>query len=246
MRIATLLDLVFPPACACCGLPGADLCATCDGALARRAGPECARCGHPWSIAVDTCPECPPKIDRVRHALHYTPAAQSLVLALKEGGRRRLAELLADLIVATVSAPAACLLVPVPSTPAALRARGFNQAALVARALGRRWDLPVECVLVRGDGPRQRGASATDRRVQVRGAFHASPRTDWSPVTLVDDVMTTGSTLAACARALHAAGARRVGAVVVARACRHAPIVAASLTTAGRGATMDSSRTSRR
>lgn len=238
MRFSDLLDLVFPTSCACCGLPGADLCAACEGTLVRHVG-GCARCGHPWSVAVECCPECPAKLDRVRHAVSYTPAAQSLLLALKEGGRRSLAPLLADLVVATVPAPAACVLVPVPSTPAAARDRGFNQAELVARALGRRWDLPVEGALCRdADGPRQRGSSATDRRRQVRGAFRATPRTRWTPVTLVDDVMTTGATLSACARALRAEGATRVGAVVVARACRHDAVTAAPLTTAGGGATM--------
>jgi predicted amidophosphoribosyltransferase len=110
----------------------------------------------------------------------------------------------------------------VPLGPRRLRARGFNQALLIARELARRWRRPLAEPLarVREEGA-QRGAGATARARQVAGAFavrdgDAVPAWPW----LVDDVHTTGATLADCARALRSAGARRVGAVCFARALR--------------------------
>lgn len=212
------IELVLPTACAGCGLPGGDLCAECDADLPRWGAPACGRCGHPWSIPVTTCPECPAALDRVRHAFIYGGSARSLLIAFKDGGRRRIAERLARAMAETGPPPPG-VLVPVPSTRAHLRERGFNPAAELARRLGRIWHVPTERALRRvGPDFEQRGASATERVRQVRGAFVADPRPHWPNVTLVDDVCTTGATLSACARTLRRAGARRVDAIVAARA----------------------------
>ncbi len=212
-----LLDLILPTTCAACGLPGIDLCDECDSTLVRPRLTACHRCGHPWSIQVATCPECLPQLDRVRHAVSFTGPARPLIHAFKDGGRRRIGRLLADLIVDVERAPPG-VLVPVPSTKDRERERGFNPAAEIARHLGKRWGMPVELSLRRpGSHVEQRGASATARMLQVRGAFVVDRRTVWPPVTLVDDVLTTGATLNACALTLRRAGARRVGALVGAR-----------------------------
>jgi predicted amidophosphoribosyltransferase len=113
------------------------------------------------------------------------------------------------------------VLVPIPLSPARLADRGFNQAQLVADACGREWRLPVRQVLVRDDGVHQRGASRAERIRQAPGAFRVvrdgpAPRLPLHAI-LVDDVVTTGATLAAAARALRAAGCARVGAVALAR-----------------------------
>jgi ComF family protein len=109
------------------------------------------------------------------------------------------------------------VLVPVPLGRRRMEERGFNQADLLARELARRWGTPVAHALQRDDwGPSQRGAGARERRQQVAGAFRASPRPPLHAV-LVDDVVTTGSTLRAAARALRHAGCARVGAVSLAR-----------------------------
>jgi len=156
----------------------------------------------------------------------YEGPAPALVASLKDGRRRGLAESLADVMAAELPVPAErAPLVPVPLAPRRERDRGFNQSLLLARALGRRWGVTVVDALVRvRDGPPQRGASATDRARQVAGAFAAGP-TGVVPrrAVLVDDVHTTGATLAACARALRRAGAREVGAVAFARALAGGP-----------------------
>ena len=109
--------------------------------------------------------------------------------------------------------PEDATLVPVPLGRRRARERGFNQSALLARELGRRWGLPVQEPLVRvREGADQRGARASARARQVAGAFAVPPGgTAPGRPWLVDDVHTTGATLAACARALRAAGRSAIG-----------------------------------
>ncbi len=215
-----LLDVLVPSTCASCRLPGPPICAGCRAGLVRGVGIGCTRCGHPWPIAVRDCVHCPRHLACTRHAAAYGPVAGAVAGALKDHGRTRLADCIADVLVGAVApVPAALPLVPVPLTPARSRERGFNQAELIARALARRWGNPVAALVERvGDGPPQRGASRSARRRQVQGSFvAASGASHPGAAVLVDDVMTTGATLAACALALRRAGVRRVGAVVFAR-----------------------------
>jgi ComF family protein len=215
-----LLDLVLPPACAACGLPGGAACASCLASLAPLPEPWCAGCGAPVPVPVARCPACVGPIEGARQAVAYSGSATALVAALKDQRRRGLAGVLAEVVVARVPRPPeGATLVPVPLGRRRARERGFNQSALLARELGRLWALPVSEPLVRvREGADQRGARATARTRQVAGAFsvrpgEAAPRRPW----LVDDVHTTGATLAACARALRTAGAARCGAVAFAR-----------------------------
>lgn len=220
--VTALLELVIPSACAACGMPGPCLCAPCERALQRVGGLGCLRCGHPWPASRDACPECPPGVAWSRQALVYDDRLARLMHALKDHHRRALAGVLARITAEAIGAPAAgAVLVPVPLSPARLRERGFNQAELMARALGGAWARPVVHALARADGAsHQRGAARHDRLRQVQGAFTAVQ----APLhaVLVDDVLTTGATLSAAARALRAAGCARVGAVATARVVRGA------------------------
>jgi ComF family protein len=215
-----LLDLVLPPACAACGLPGGAACTSCLASLAPLPEPWCPGCGAPVPVPVARCPACRGPIEGARQAVAYTGPATALVAALKDQRRRGLAAVLAEVVVERVPRPPeGATLVPVPLGRRRLRERGFNQSALLARELGRRWALPVAEPLMRvREAADQRGARASARARQVAGAFvvrpgGATPRRPW----LVDDVHTTGATLAACARALLTAGAPRSGAVAFAR-----------------------------
>ncbi len=224
MPIASLLDVLLPPACAACGLPGAALCASCLDAVVPLPPPWCGGCGAPVPIAVERCGECRGRvIAGARQALAYAGPVPALVTALKDGRRRGLAPVLADLVAATVDPPPpGTVLVPVPLGARRARERGFNQSLLIARSLADRWGLPVAQPLRRvREGPSQRGAPLRERSRQASGAFAAGGR-DAVPerAWLVDDVRTTGATLADCARALRAAGTRDVGAVCVSRAER--------------------------
>jgi len=218
-RLATaLLDLAIPSACAVCGMPGGALCARCERVMPVPQDVRCERCAHPWPHPTPTCAECPPGVTWARYAMPYDSAVAGIISALKDSRRTGLAEPLARLMVQRIPAPAAgSVLVPIPQSPARRRERGFNQAELIASHLAREWGLPMHGVLTRPDGGRQqRGASRGARLGQVQGAFVAQGRAPHQAV-LVDDVLTTGSTITAAARTLRTAGSARLGVVVTAR-----------------------------
>jgi len=174
------------------------------------------------------CGQCrrrAPGFDYARAAARYDGVVREAVHAFKFGGRRALAVPLGDLLVeaAPGGLPAGIpdLLVPVPLHPRRERERGFNQAALLARRLGRLWGCPVrEDVLARAvPTPSQTEFDAVARRANVRSAFRLRRPAPIAGrhVVLVDDVLTTGATLSECARSLREAGAALVGALTVAR-----------------------------
>lgn len=229
-RLARLLAglgrALLPPRCLVCAEPGAhglDLCAACRAALPR---PRCAcpRCALPLAgpeLACGACLREPPAMDRVLAACHYAFPVDRLLPRFKFHGDlaagRTLSALLAEAVAPVFDAPGA-VLVPVPLHPARLRERGYNQALELARPLASRFGLALAPGLLqrrRPTGP-QTGLDAAGRRSNVRGAFHATGKAP-DHVVLVDDVMTTGSTLAECTRALRRAGASRVDAWVAAR-----------------------------
>jgi predicted amidophosphoribosyltransferase len=142
------------------------------------------------------------------------------VSAWKERGLRALADEAADAIANTLEAPSVAALAFIPRDRDRSLKRGHNPAERLARALGRRWELPIVAILARTRSPRpQRGLSLNARRRNVAGSFRASSDTP-TRVGLVDDVYTTGSTASAAASALRKAGARRVEVVTFARAVR--------------------------
>jgi len=109
------------------------------------------------------------------------------------------------------------VVVPVPLSPARLRLRGFNQAALLAEHVAPVVHAPLCDVLTRVERPSQRTLAATERLTNLRGAFACSTRLDGARVLLVDDVVTTGATVSACADTLADAGASRIGVLAFAR-----------------------------
>ncbi len=229
------LDLLYPALCPLCDALLADgrrdpLCAGCWATLPRLTPPLCPRCSASMpslapSSSVESCGSClvePPVWDWARAAAPYAGPVREALHALKFRGRRALGAPLGDLLVERC-APAlpddVDALVPVPLAPARARERGYNQAVLLAEraapALGR----PVRArwlTRVRPTAP-QSELGADARRANVRGAFRAAPAAIGRHVVVVDDVLTTGATVAECARALRAAGARAVGVLVVAR-----------------------------
>jgi ComF family protein len=164
--------------------------------------------------------------DRLRSFGPYDAELRALIVLLKYSGVRPLARPLGSwLALAIQQCPAlrdADALVPVPLHPSRQRARGFNQAELLARELGRWVKIPTEnrwLARVK-DTPSQAGLTPVQRVENVRGAFAAATKLDTARILLLDDVCTTGATVNACARALKHAGAEQVNALTVARVVR--------------------------
>lgn len=229
-----LLDLVYPPTCLDCGAPVASadaLCPDCFRRLRPISAPFCPRLGIPFAVSLGEgglsaeAIADPPPYDRARSAVVYNEVARALVGRLKYGDRPELAGFCARLMVAAGAElwgdrP---VLVPVPLAPRRRLERRYNQSAELARVLGRLTGLAVDPALVRRTRHtrQQVGLSGEARRRNVAGAFsvhpEASRRLAGRRIVLVDDVITTGSTVAAVARTLNRAGIDRVDVVSFAR-----------------------------
>jgi ComF family protein len=218
-----VLELLLPQRCVACGASGAQVCGGCRDALPRIAPPLCERCGAPTAWAVARCRECAGRriaFARARAAVEYDDRVRALVGAWKERGLRTLAALAAELVAETLARPRAAALTFVPADRDRGLWRGHHPAERLAHELGRRWELPVEPLLVRTrTSPRQRGLTLAERRRNVRGAFAATAAVPRA-VVVVDDVYTSGATASAAASALRKSGAARVEIVTFARAVR--------------------------
>jgi predicted amidophosphoribosyltransferase len=202
--VPTFAAALAPPVCAACG---------------RACRPEaivCTRCARRLADADPLLGNGPAGLDRAWSSAPYEGVARNLVGALKFRRLLPVADLMAERI--EWLAPAHMLsgtIVPVPPAPARLRRRGFDPAGELAAALAARLEAPLASCLARRGSARQLGRGRAERiahppRVHARGEAPPS-------VLLVDDVLTTGATLTACASALRAVGASRVVAVTFAR-----------------------------
>lgn len=206
------------------------MCARCWSKVRSLAHPRCDRCGHP--LTDESCGWCDllPQFVRACRSVCWVPegAGGALVHALKYGGWTRIAEPLGARMARTgwpedVLAERAAL-IPVPLSRERQRERGYNQSELLARVIARRWSLPVwSNVLARRRKTRtQTKLNPTERQANVAGAFSvaagAGSRLRGAHVVLVDDVITTASTLNACAAELYDHGARIISYVTFGRA----------------------------
>jgi ComF family protein len=235
-----VVRVLLAPGCASCDeiltrpLAG-PVCETCWAGVTPLAPPRCVQCGdslRDWRTGGPLCARCrrsPARVALARSAGRYDGSLRQIVHAFKYGGRRVLAAPLGELLRAAGSdlLSGADAVIPVPLHPVRALQRGFNQSDDLAREMG----LPVWRVLRRiRHGPPQASLPAARRNANVRAAFaltwrsrcalHLLPRFDLRNrvVVLIDDVMTTGATMEACARPLVSAGVRSVRALTVARA----------------------------
>lgn len=219
--IAALLDLLYPPRCAACGEPGEPFCAPCAEALLPP-GDGCPRCGRPGRAA--TCGPCllhPPAYDGLQAGGLFGGPLADAVHALKYGDRPALARPLGRWLAGRVTLPPGALVVAVPLGRRRRQERGYDQAGRLAEALASAAGAGRLTGALRRtrETPPQVGRSRAARGANVAGAFTADPSlVAGRELVLVDDVVTTGATADAAARALLAAGARRVTVVALARA----------------------------
>ena len=220
---AALLDLLFPSRCLGCRRLGSCFCGRCAASIRRLPEPFCPTCARAVDPRFPVCRCAQP-------ALRYTVAAGEFSGPLRDAihrfkyqgmsaGAGGLAALLQPAIAPLQTRD--LLLAPLPLHPRRLRERGYNQAALLARALARDGTLPVvEDALRRVKATRaQVTLRAVERARNMAGAFEADPaRCAGRSFVLIDDVCTTGATLCAAAQALQAAGAREVLGAVLASA----------------------------
>jgi len=224
----------IPTSCPLCASSarGGCLCAACqqEFAAAKAHGKRCARCDL-IGFSADECPDClalSPAFERVIAAFDYAAPGDVLIQQFKQT-RFQTARLLADVLAATAAQidlppwwPQA-VLVPIPSTRTALRRRGFNPAAELARQLSRRLPLRMRMDwLLRHPAahrqPPQKQLSREARLWMQQGAYVCPLALSNAHVVLVDDVMTTGATLHSAANVLLDAGAATVWGLVAARA----------------------------
>ncbi|MDX6581984.1 MAG: hypothetical protein QOI10_1168 [Solirubrobacterales bacterium] len=203
MLARAVSTLLAPPLCAACAAPcppGEPICANCRRALATAPGG-----------SADL-----PGLGPVTWAAPYRGVGRNLVTALKFGHRLPLAPVLARAIAASLGPAPLAAIVPVPAAPSRRRRRGFDPAELIASALAAELGLRRLAPLERGDGPRQVGRRRAERLADPPRVWTVAPVPE--RLLLVDDVLTTGATLRACAAALRRAGALEVTAGVFARA----------------------------
>lgn len=217
--LTAVAHAVFPQRCLACGRFGAALHAGCLAGLPRAKEPRCSVCWAPG--AADPCSRCtasPPAFAGLRTRFRFEGDARRAILEAKFRGKTALLPPLARASVAALPDRWRIdLVVPIPLHRARQRQRGYNQAALIARNVGRMIDVPVaEDVLRRARAtPAQAGLRADERARNLLGAFEA--RSLDGEVLLIDDVTTTGATFEAAARALLESGATRVYALAIAR-----------------------------
>ena len=239
------VSVFFPSGCRICerlltSASRVPLCEECLSSFPRLASMMCDVCGRPMpGLSPEPeqlllCPACQDRtyaFDRARSFALYEEAVVRAILLLKfeqiEPLGAWFAERLAELVSGEGDRLAADVVVPVPLHRERERERGYNQAALLSKPLAKRLRLPHKAVLLMRTRarPDKQVLSLEERWESVRGAFATRPgsRVDNLRVLLVDDVLTTGATLDACARALREAGAKSVIGLTAARAVRNPP-----------------------
>ncbi len=230
--LSGLADLLFPPRCAICGAATEKdgFCGDCLAQVEFIGHPMCPRCGMPYPVenGVDhLCGDCikgRQNFSVARSVGIYKNNILEIVHRFKYGRKltagRLLGSMMADRAECLLNIGDYDVIIPVPLHKERLRERGFNQSLLLAREISGRFGIPVDFESLRRvrDTGTQVSLSGSRRRENVRGAFEAAGSVRGKRVLLIDDVLTTGSTVGECARELVGKGAREVAVYTVARA----------------------------
>ncbi|KKR77953.1 MAG: Phosphoribosyltransferase [Candidatus Curtissbacteria bacterium GW2011_GWA1_40_9] len=216
------LDFLFPKKCVWCGDIGSYICESCQRKIVFVENPVCPVCQR-QAVGGKTHPRCMTKygLDGLVVAFRYVGPVKMGIKKIKYKWVWDIAEFIVDLFSKTIwkfSMPGDFTLVPIPLHVRRGRWRGFNQAELICRILAKRFGVGWEDLLVRGvETKTQVGLTRSERRVNVRGAFEVSRSVvNGRDYMLVDDVFTTGATMAEACKMLKRAGAREVWGMAVA------------------------------
>ncbi len=224
-------ETLWPTRCAVCDTPGDLICQRCLLHLRYidwwRA---CPRCGAPMgrlqccecnSVMMQALGRDEPAFDAMASVVEYDEAAARIVRAWKDGGERRLGAVMARMMANAMPAAwrAGCpVITPVPATAAALRRRGFDHTAELARVLARRMGITYAALLARPRTHDQRALGRQGRARNLSGSFQVARGAKVPPfVLLIDDVCTTGATINAASDALRAGGAETICCLTFAR-----------------------------
>lgn len=214
-----LLTIFAPVTCGGCGQEGAALCPVCRSLLSRPKG-RCFGCG---ALGMTGCISClsAAGLNSLDATTDYIDLSKRLVARLKFEADRAAATVIAETMVPLLPT-SATLVTYVPATPAHVRQRGYDQAWLIARAVGRHCGLPVFATLARSGSQYQLGADREQRIKQLTAAIRPlrPGRFVGRDIVLIDDVLTTGSSLRVAAHCLRRAGARSVHAIVFAQSIK--------------------------
>ncbi len=217
--LSVAVNILYPPRCAGCGRLDVILCEPCDAAMApAMGGGRCPFCSAAWE-GDGNCPRCfhMNALEGARAAFEMTGAARHLVHALKYQFYRDVAPVMGARMAGLTDGLQIDRFFPVPLHRSRQKSRGFNQSELLVKAA--RWAPAGQELRRIRRTERQVGSAFAERRVNVGGAFrYDGPRLDGMTVAMVDDVITTGATVAECAAVLKDAGARHVWALAFARA----------------------------
>ncbi len=210
------LDVLFPPQCVGCRRIGRWICARCWDQMPWLLDERCGVCDAP--SALNPCACCGPgagSLDALLAVARFDGVVREAIHTLKFDGRHAISSLMGVLMAQACCSVAVDLVVPISLHPARRRQRGYDQAALLARAAARELGRPCDDVLRRVRRTAQQAMLAPEeRRENVAGAFEARRRLDGRRIVLIDDVFTTGATMQSAAAAAKEAGAGWVGGVV--------------------------------
>ncbi len=219
------LDLLFPPYCAGCDLPGTRWCKECNTKVSLILPPYCQICGQNLQVAsiCSFCKEDPPKISGIRSWAWFRGPTQKALYRLKYRRDIALGDVFTNSLIEVLlnTGWRVDLITPVPLGVARLRKRGYNQASLLARPIALKLRIPyISRVLVRTrETATQVELTRKQRQENVAGAFKAHTADVLGKfILVVDDIATSGSTLDSCADALFQAGAAKVYGLTLARA----------------------------
>ena len=232
--LKTVVELFYPSNCVACGLaqaPEIFLCNECRNSILPINPPFCHRCSRPFEGAITgdfSCPNCEDYTLAFDCAISIYQAKgvlRDLIHRFKYGGQYYLRRLLAEILLHAmrderITAVPVDALVPVPLHPTRRRERGFNQAEALAKLLAKQTAIPMlDCIERRSYTQTQTRFDRSERRRNLRNAFALRKNSFvvGKNIVLLDDVLTTGSTLHECAVVLRESGAESVRAITVAR-----------------------------